>query len=72
MSYRRMDFRADKLPRKMKNYVIHLGGLGPPIKVQLSPRTASLNRQGYKASHKTRQRRYNEKSITMGLGELCD
>lgn len=68
MTTRRMDFRADKLPRLMANYVIHMG-LGPARRVQLSPRAASVQHQDFKNSHKARQRRYNRKAIHDGLLE---
>lgn len=71
MPTRRMDFRADKLPRRMKNYVIYMS-LGPPRRVQLSPRTASAYRQEFKESHKVRQRRHNLKAIARGLLDWGD
>lgn len=71
MSYRRMDFRADKFPRKMKNYFISWG-LGPPKRVHMSPRASSSHRRDYKNSHKTRQRQYNARVIDRGLLDWGD
>lgn len=71
MLYRRRDFRPDKQPRLLSNFVWKWSMDGYTCR-ELKPRPASKRRQDYKHEHNNRQRTHDRKVVERELTEWIE